>query len=433
METQTNNQNSSIFSTDSEFIVSLLSNEELEVELGENSNEAQAALLKNPAVSWAKFVLTDDQPNGNKQRVPLEEFDNLIKSGVFMPLKMARGSINPGHDKSEPLGVITNLKKSGNKILALAALWQRERKEDVDYLKALAKQNKSIDISWEILYEDSKPSEEFEGVQDLSSTSLRAATIVGVPAYGGRTQMLALAAAWSKPYLEKLPDENFLIVEDTENGKTKLFPYRDIDGNVDIEKLNFAKSNLNIMSGNGLEQLSKETIQKAQNKVAELLEATSSIKEENIITEDKTLDELETLKSKVEELTTALTETKANLLEKETKLGELEPQLVELTEFKQTIEKQAVDTIKFEAIKQKFADASIEKDPSYFDEHKEFLLGLDEKALDFTIQELVSFAESSQKGTKQSNASTKVPNLLNNKSTDIKSLVEELRKNSNKK
>jgi hypothetical protein len=438
METSKNPENTTIFSTDSEFMLSLVNSEEVREELGDELNEAQASFLQNPAVSWAKFVLTDDQPNKNKQRIPQEEFDNLIKTGIHMPIKMAKGNINNGHDGSEPLGVITHLKRTGNKILALAALWQRERSEDVEYLKTLSKDKKPINISWEILYEDSKSSEEFEGVQDLLSTSLKAATVVGMPAYGGRTPILAIAAAWSKPYLDELPDNNFLIVTKNSDSTERLFPYKDKNGKIDLNMLNIAMSSLDSFD------LPESVIKKTKKEIAKLIkEANSSTKEENTNPEGKKLEELDIFKARVEELSTSLETTKSMLAtaeealeEKTNALEELQPKLEELEElkaFKETVEKTNADAEKFASIKQKFVDANIEKDDAFFEERKDFLLGLDEKALDFTIQELVSFAESSIDKKKESNSSFKVPNIKNTKTLDIKALAEELRKNNSKK
>lgn len=422
MNKEENTQNQAIFNTNSEFMLSLVDNDELD-------QVAEASVLKNPAVSWVKFVLTDDQPNANRQRVSQEEFDNLINTGIFMPLKMAQGSIKPGHESSEPLGVITHLKKSGNKIIGLATLWAKERKSDIALLKELSRQKKPIDISWEILYEDSKLSEEFDGVSDLLNTSLKAATIVGNPAYQGRTQILAMAAAWSKPYLSELSDDSFLVVKQNEDNKVRMFPYKDKDGKVNVDQLQLALSSIDETD------LSPDEQKKAKKIAKQLLtEANSSTIEENINTEDDKLDELEVLQTKVSELTTALANAEEALQTKTTTLEEVLPQLEELRAYKESVETVALNNEKFESIKKKFSDASIEKSDDYFTEHKDFLLSLDDKALDFTIQELVSFAESSANNKKtESNSSTRVPNLQNNKSTNIKSLAEELRQISAKK
>ena len=96
---------------------------------------ASASISLNPNVAWMKFSLTDDEFNANKQRIPREEFANVLKTGLFMPLKMAIGEISGGHDNTFPIGVMTHLKTENNSIQALAALWDRERHEDVEFLK----------------------------------------------------------------------------------------------------------------------------------------------------------------------------------------------------------------------------------------------------------------------------------------------------------
>jgi len=138
-----------------------------------------------------KFLLTDDQHNANKQRIPREEFANVLRTGLFMPLKMAYGEVSEGHDDTFPLGVMTHLKTEGNSIQALAALWDRERHEDVDFLRQRYSEGKSIDVSWELTYTDEDV--EDEGVA-LKNVSMNAATIVGMPAYQGRTTALALSS-----------------------------------------------------------------------------------------------------------------------------------------------------------------------------------------------------------------------------------------------
>jgi hypothetical protein len=149
---------------------------------------ASASISLNPNVAWMKFSLTDDMFNANKQRIPREEFANILKTGLFMPLKMAVGEISEGHDGTIPLGVMTHLKTENNSIQALAALWDRERHDDVELLRTRYNEGKSIDISWELTYTDEIA--EDDGVA-LKNVSMNAATIVGIPAYQGRTPALA--------------------------------------------------------------------------------------------------------------------------------------------------------------------------------------------------------------------------------------------------
>lgn len=152
---------------------------------------AEASISLNRHVTWMKLVLTDDKHNANRQRIPREEFANVIKTGVFMPVKMSPGSISEGHDGAFPLGTMAHLKTDGNSIVSLAALWQTERNDDVEYLKQRYKEGKPIEFSWELTY--THADEEPEG-QALRGISMNAATIVGMPAYSGRTPALSISS-----------------------------------------------------------------------------------------------------------------------------------------------------------------------------------------------------------------------------------------------
>jgi hypothetical protein len=170
------------------------------LEMVDKSDEAFASVNLNPALAWAKFILTDDLPNANNQRVPLEEFENLINTGVYMPIKMAEGQILDGHDGAIPIGTIANLKKVNNQIQGLAALWERERPEDVQLIKKYYNEKVPLQLSWEILYSDSSISE--SNVEELKGTALRAVTLVGMPAYEGRTPITAVASSSDTPQLD---------------------------------------------------------------------------------------------------------------------------------------------------------------------------------------------------------------------------------------
>jgi hypothetical protein len=162
-----------------------------------SEDDAFASVSLNPTLRWLKFILTDDQPNENKQRIPQEEFANLIKSGINMPIKMAEGDIANGHDDSKAIGVITHLKQVANKIEGLAALWSKERPDDVDLIINEFESGSPPQISWEIPYTE----EDFddEGVATLRGIILRAATLVRLPAFAGRTPVIAVAAKEIKP------------------------------------------------------------------------------------------------------------------------------------------------------------------------------------------------------------------------------------------
>lgn len=156
-----------------------------------NSLEAFASIVSlNPNVRWMKFILLDDMPNKNKQRIPQEEFDNVVKTGMYMPLKSEAGTTSGNHKASDPLGVITGLKKEGNHIIGLAALWEKERPEDIKMLKDSFDAGAKINVSWELNYNEEVKKEDYS---DLLGITMNAATIVGLPAYAGRTPITALA------------------------------------------------------------------------------------------------------------------------------------------------------------------------------------------------------------------------------------------------
>ena len=163
--------------------------------LGEG--DAFASISLNPTLRWLKFILTDDQPNENKQRIPQEEFDNLIRSGINMPIKMAEGDIADGHPGSKPIGVITHLKKVANKIEGLAALWSSERPDDVDLIIEEFESGTPPQISWEVPFDEEILGD--DGVSTLKGIILRAATLVRLPAFAGRTPVIAVAATKVKP------------------------------------------------------------------------------------------------------------------------------------------------------------------------------------------------------------------------------------------
>jgi hypothetical protein len=158
----------------------------------ESYKQEDSSVSTNPLIRWAKFILTDDKPNGNGKAISKNEFSNLVNTGVHQPIKMATGVIKDGHEDSFPIGVITNLTIEDDKIVGLAALWSEERPEDVEYIKEKFDNGEPLNLSWEVKYTES----EFVGaVEYLKNVALRAATLVGRPAYQGRTPILAVASA----------------------------------------------------------------------------------------------------------------------------------------------------------------------------------------------------------------------------------------------
>lgn len=170
---------------------------------------AEAAVGKNPYFQWVKIIVTDDQPNLNKQRVPLEEFDNLATSGLFTPIKMSFNKVSGGHADAQGkvIGTVTQLIKDGNRLLAMAALWKNERPEDVNMLKEMYQKGTPPNVSWEIAYANSSIDD--GGVENLFGTSLTGMAVVANPAYGGRTPFIAMSSTTEENVeeLEKLNSE----------------------------------------------------------------------------------------------------------------------------------------------------------------------------------------------------------------------------------
>jgi len=218
------------FNTKVTDIVQLLSEADIDSD-NKELKESLAAVGMNPTITWAKFILTDNLPNINKQRIPLSEFTNLIKTGIFMPIKKAWYTISSTHDEVYPLGVITNLKhekdetSGAERITGIAGLWSRERPQDIDELKEMAANGEQIDLSWEILYEEAKVAE--DGIHDLYGTALKATTIVSNPAYAGRTRIMALATNQGEGSTDPntITEENKL--EELEILKTKVTDLED--------------------------------------------------------------------------------------------------------------------------------------------------------------------------------------------------------------
>jgi hypothetical protein len=330
-----------------ENMVYLVENEEAKETLG----EAFASFMLNPTVTWAKFVLTDDRTNGNGERIPKEEFTNLINTGINMPVKMAMGEIAPGHDDSKPLGVITNLKEiqtesGASAIVALAALWGEERPADISFIKEKFAQQQPVNVSWEILYQDTVLNETV-GSMDLVSTVLKAATIVGNPAYMGRTPFLSIAAKKADAGAKEGTPEDITQEETMED----------------------------------------DTVEK------ELQEKL-----------DKAVAEIETLKGQLSEKETAIAELTT---QKET----LEAELTPLKEFKEQADAAVAKAEKLASIKTKFSEAGLNKDEEYFKTNEEKLLGLDTNALDFMVSELKVAAKGGKTEASGKTDKTEIPAL----------------------
>lgn len=422
-------------------MVELLSREDVEKEFG----EAVASVnVTDQSVTWAKFTLTDDAPNENRQRVPFEEFDNILKTGQYKPVKMAMGEIKDGHDDAKPLGVITHVTKQiveggRNKIIALAALWNHERTDDVAMLKDRVNKNKPVNVSWEILYGNHRIK---DGVEDLLDTILKAVTVVGVPAYAGRTQFLAVAATkWSPAYEEKLPDSSFLY---TGNGE-RYFAYRDDTGKIDptrfpviLENLDKTSLSDEILTGIKKQAMKLNFMIQSDASLKEILDVEDEISTEEIVDIKELEGKLAVSENKVAEAANALAalQSKYDTLVEEKKAAdekvtELTNELEPLKEFKTKADADVAKAAKIESVKAKFTEKGLEKDDEYFITNEEKLLGMDENALEFMLQEMAAFK--AEGNTTVASKKTVVPNIPGNGGqTSIKDLVTALRERNKK-
>jgi len=179
--------------------------------------EVIAAISLNPTLRWIKFIVTDDKPNANKQRIPQSEFSNLIKTGLHMPIKMAQGFIRAGHEFSVPIGTITSLRKDETFVEGIAALWSKEFPNEVQLLRDMNDTGKRPQLSWEILYSDSIIDDETE-IETFQDVALSAVTVVDMPAYEGRTPIVSMAA--KEAY--RIKQEEYTEMEKTVESLEKL-------------------------------------------------------------------------------------------------------------------------------------------------------------------------------------------------------------------
>jgi len=291
----------------------------------EKLGEAVASISLNPNVTWLRMVITDDKPNANNMRIPKDEFANVIKTAVYMPLKMAEGKIAEGHERALPLGSIAHLVDNEDHIVALAALWNKERPEDVDFLKARHENGQSIDVSWELNYDVTASVKDDDGIINLKNIEMNAVTIVSLPSYSGRTNVTALASQ--------------------DNGDTEA-----------------------------MDTIKREDHDKIVEGLNEQIKELSGKLDASIIN--------------VEELST----TNKELASAKAELDELKPKFEKLETFKADADAVKEKHEKLESIRKKFKEAGLEANDEYFStERKETLLGMEEAALDFFIQELIAF------------------------------------------
>jgi hypothetical protein len=399
---------------------------ESQIELIDSTDEAFSSVSLNPNFQWGKVVICDDQPNLNKMRIPESEFDNLIRTGINSPIKMDIGKIT-GHEEAQgkPIGVISQIKKETNKLIALVALWKKEREEDIAMLKDMYLKNQPPQTSWEIGYSESKTDD--KGVQDLFGTMLNGLAVVANPAYAGRTGFVAMAEVWTTQYIDDLPDSAFLFIESggskDDSGKTtprslRHLPVRDKNGKVDPTHATNAISRAPQIKLKDGSNISPEKTKQLQDKARKLASAENS--------QENSMEELDQLKARVTELETLLAS-------KETELTSAKSELKTLQDFKTSIDKKEADETKLANIRKKFTEAKIEKDDAFYTEKRETLLGLEDSAVDFMIQEMVAFSTAKASTEHQPVEIPNIPNVDAKDLDDPVKLAQALRELRNRK
>ncbi len=151
----------------------------------------------HPLQTKLSLILTDFEPNGNRQGVPLSEKDNILKTAMYMPLKINfNGESFAGHTGAFPIGPIVNVYEGEDNgravIYGEAIIWNEVYNDVAEHLRIAF--SEGVGTSWEIYYDDSTSDE--NGVQWLNGCVFAATAIVEVPAYGpNRTRVLAIAEA----------------------------------------------------------------------------------------------------------------------------------------------------------------------------------------------------------------------------------------------
>jgi hypothetical protein len=163
------------------------------------------AAQSHPLQTRLQLILTDFEPNGNKQGVPKEEAENIIRTALYQPLKINFSEAGfSGHVGAFPVGPITKAYsgRDGERdvIYGEAVIWNEHYQEVSEHLKAELEEG--IGTSWEIYFEDSTKDDESN--EWLHGCVFAGTCVVEVPAYGPeRTRVLAIAEALGENDLNK--------------------------------------------------------------------------------------------------------------------------------------------------------------------------------------------------------------------------------------
>jgi hypothetical protein len=157
-----------------------------------------SAHATHPFQSTIRFVFTDFQPNINRDAVPEAEAANIIATAQYMPVKIWMQGDRPSndHDGAIPIGPITLIERDGDRLIGEAVVWKQEFGDVVEYLEKATAAQEPVNFSWELWHSDVE--RDSAGVRWLKDCVVAGITVVGKPAYAGRTPLLSFASTQSR-------------------------------------------------------------------------------------------------------------------------------------------------------------------------------------------------------------------------------------------
>lgn len=151
----------------------------------------------HPLQTRLSLIITDFEPNRNKQAIPRAEAQSIIRTAKNSPLKINFDGVEIfGHKGAKPIGTIDTAFSGDDNgrevILAEAVVWNDINPEVDEHIKLAFAEG--IGTSWEIYYDQDKAVFDDNGIEWLGGCVFAGTCIVDTPAYGpNRTRLLAIA------------------------------------------------------------------------------------------------------------------------------------------------------------------------------------------------------------------------------------------------
>jgi len=200
----------------------------------------------HPFQTKLSLIITDFEPNNNKQGIHKTEAENILRTAAYTPLKIHfDGEAFGGHVNAKPIGPIVNAYASNDNgrdvIAGDAIIWNDMYPEVAEHLKVAFAEG--VGTSWEIYYEDADKDE--NGIEWLKGCVFAGTCVVNTPAYGpNRTRLLAIAEKLNERddtennerLLETMAEnqklENVKAESDTQELRTDISGLMDVLGNI---------------------------------------------------------------------------------------------------------------------------------------------------------------------------------------------------------